>query len=233
MPSRLRAFVIVAGRVPGVGRAPRRHAARLLPLPRPRGRSLVFTAEGDLWKTTVDGGVPERLTAHPGRGNQRGAVARRQVGRLHRHLRRPRGGLRPAARGRRAEAADVGRRPRARSSAWTPDGKVLCTTRRYSTLPNASSLAIDPVNGVQTAVPLAQASDGTYAERRHVCTSRACRFRAATRDATRAAPRSSSGASRRGASEAAPVTARLRRHQQVADALAGTGSTSSATATAR
>src|SRR5690606_961910 len=30
------------------------------------GRTLVFTAEGDLWKTTIDGGVAERLTAHPG-----------------------------------------------------------------------------------------------------------------------------------------------------------------------
>ena len=46
---------------------------------------------------------------------------------------------------------------------WTPDGKVLCSTRRYSTLPDTSLIAIDPVSGAQTAVPLAQASDGAYA----------------------------------------------------------------------
>ena len=31
-----------------------------------RGDTVVFTAEGDLWKTSVRGGQAERLTTHPG-----------------------------------------------------------------------------------------------------------------------------------------------------------------------
>ena len=85
--------------------------AGLLPLPRPRGRS----ARLHRGRRPVEDDRPRRRarTAHrtPGPGNQRGAVARRQVGRLHRHLRRPRGGLCPAARRRSAQAAHMGRRP--------------------------------------------------------------------------------------------------------------------------
>src|SRR6266851_7265886 len=31
-----------------------------------RGGTIVFTAEGDLWTVTVQGGLARRLTAHPG-----------------------------------------------------------------------------------------------------------------------------------------------------------------------
>jgi tricorn protease len=45
---------------------------------------------------------------------------------------------------------------------WTPDNKVLCATRAYSTLPNQQLVSIDPSTGTDTLLPLAQASDGVY-----------------------------------------------------------------------
>ncbi len=40
--------------------------ARLVQYPDIRGEVIVFTWEGDLWKTTLDGGCAQRLTSHPG-----------------------------------------------------------------------------------------------------------------------------------------------------------------------
>jgi tricorn protease len=126
------------------------------------GDLLVFTAEGDLWKTTINGGVPERLTAHPG---QETNAALSPDGKWVAFTGTYEG---PAE----AYVLPLDGGPPRRLTwdggpvtvvSWTPDGKVLCTTRRYSTLPNASLIAIDPGTGVQTAVPLAQASDGSYA----------------------------------------------------------------------
>ena len=162
--------------------------------PPSRAISLVFTAEGDLWKTTVNGGVPERLTAHPG---QETNAALSPDGKWVAFTGTYEGP---------AEAYVLpldGGPPRRLTwdggpvtvASWTPDGKVLCTTRRYSTLPNASLIAIDPVNGVQSAVPLAQASDGIYASDGTLYFTR-LPFQGSQRDATRAAPCNSSGALR-------------------------------------
>ncbi len=35
------------------------------------GDTVVFTAEGDLWKVGIGGGVAQRLTSHPGRSPAR------------------------------------------------------------------------------------------------------------------------------------------------------------------
>ena len=162
MPSRLRAFVIVAGVCLG-SIAPRADTPLgYYRFPALSGDLLVFTAEGDLWKTTVNGGVPERLTAHPGEETDAAlspdakwvAFTGTYEGPDEAYVLPLEGG--PPRR----LTWDGG--PVAVVS-WTPDGKVLCSTRRYSTLPDATLIAIDPVTGVQTPVPLAQASDGAYA----------------------------------------------------------------------
>ena len=126
------------------------------------GDLLVFTAEGDLWKTTVNGGVPERLTAHPGQETDAAVSPDGKWVAFTGTYEGP-------------EEAYVlpleGGPPRRLTwdggpvsvVAWTPDAKVLISTRRYSTLPNEMLIALDPVSGAQTAVPLAQASDGIYA----------------------------------------------------------------------
>jgi tricorn protease len=45
---------------------------------------------------------------------------------------------------------------------WTPDGKVIYATRRYSTLPNAQLVVIDTVTNAETLLPLSQAADGSF-----------------------------------------------------------------------
>ena len=126
------------------------------------GRTLVFTAEGDLWKTTIDGGVPERLTAHPGEETRAAlspdgrwvAFTGTYEGPAEAYLLPLEGGV-P-----RRLTWDGGP---VRVVGWTPDGKVIGATNRYSTLPNAMLVVIDPQTSVRSEVPLAQASDGTYA----------------------------------------------------------------------
>ena len=49
---------------------------------------------------------------------------------------------------------------------WTPDNKVLYSTRHYSTLPNVQLVEVDPRTLEVTIVPLAQASDGVYTSNR-------------------------------------------------------------------
>ena len=41
-------------------------AASYFRFPAVRGDTVVFTAEGDLWKSSVRGGAAQRLTTHPG-----------------------------------------------------------------------------------------------------------------------------------------------------------------------
>jgi len=151
--------VAMAGMVSGAADSPPLGYYRF---PTLAGDVLVFTAEGDLWKTTVSGGVPERLTAHPGQETNAAlsadgkwvAFTGTYEGPAEAYVLSLEGGL-PKRLTWDGGPVSVG--------SWTPDGKVLCATRRYSTLPNTGLIAIDPVTGVQTAVPLAQASDGVYA----------------------------------------------------------------------
>ena len=49
------------------------------------------------------------------------------------------------------------------SVGWTPTGKVLYATNRYSTLPNVRLFEIDPVTGVQERRAAGAGSDGAYA----------------------------------------------------------------------
>ena len=135
---------------PGFFRAPAIH-----------GDTVVFTAEGDLWKAPVTGGAAQRLTSHPGLessatlspdGTQL-AFAAQYEGPLETYVMPLAGGLPKRLTWHGEGSLPVG---------WTRDGKVLCATRAYSTLPNEQLVAIDPATGVDTLLPLAQASDGTY-----------------------------------------------------------------------
>ncbi len=162
--SRVPRIVIVAAALLASTSAPRAADPPLgfFRLPALSGRTLVFTAEGDLWKTTVEGGVPERLTAHPGEESNAAVSADGKwvaftgtyEGPAEAYVLPLEGGV-P-----RRLTWDGGPM---RVVGWTPEGKVLGSTDRYSTLPNDMLVEIDPVSGARTTVPLAQASDGTYA----------------------------------------------------------------------
>lgn len=125
------------------------------------GDTLVFTAEGDLWQVPVQGGAARRLTSHPG---IEAAATLSPDGRQLAFSAQYEGPtevyVMPLAGGppKRLTWHGEGARP----VGWTPDGKVLCATRAYSTLPNEQLVAIDPASGLDTLLPLAQASDGRF-----------------------------------------------------------------------
>ncbi|MEE9132280.1 MAG: S41 family peptidase [Gemmatimonadota bacterium] len=125
------------------------------------GATIVFAAEGDLWKVGTSGGTAQRLTSHA-EGEAYPAISpdgttlafsASYEGPLEVYTMPLAGGLpvRRTYEGRRATV--VG---------WTPDGTILYSTDKYSTLPNRELAQIDLDAGVRTIVPLAQAADGSY-----------------------------------------------------------------------
>ncbi|HEY1120180.1 MAG TPA: hypothetical protein VGE67_01210, partial [Haloferula sp.] len=127
------------------------------------GDTVVFTAEGDLWKVPVTGGAAQRLTSHPGlesfptisRDGKWVAFSAEYQGPAEAYVMPLGGGLPKRLTWHGEDVHPVG---------WTATGKVLVTTRAYSTLPNDQLVAIDPATGEETLLPLAQASDGDYDE---------------------------------------------------------------------
>ena len=125
------------------------------------GNTVVFTAEGDLWRVPITGGVAQRLTSNAGEEShasispdgQTIAFSASYEGPTEVYT-MPLGGGQPIRRTYEGSAASV--------VGWTPDGKVLYTTRRYSTLPNPELATVDPRSNTSALVPLAQASDGSY-----------------------------------------------------------------------
>ncbi len=125
------------------------------------GDTLVFTAEGDLWRVGVQGGMAQRLTSHPGMEShaafspdgKRLAFSAEYEGPTEVYSMPVEGGLptRLTFEGRSVEV-----------SGWTPDGKVLFTTPQYSTLPDWQLVTLDPANGAQTVLPLSQANQGVF-----------------------------------------------------------------------
>ncbi|HEX6062987.1 MAG TPA: hypothetical protein VFZ04_02150, partial [Longimicrobiales bacterium] len=124
------------------------------------GNTIVFVAEGDLWRTDANGGVASRLTTNPALESDPHISPDGQT---------------IAFTGRFDGVGDVytmpitGGTPRRHSwdagaipQGWTPDGRILYTTLRYSTLPNAQLLTVDPRNNERSLIPLAQAYDGSW-----------------------------------------------------------------------
>ena len=123
--------------------------------------TIVFTAEGDLWSVGLDGGTARRLTT--GRGQETNAAispdgrtiafTAQYEGPAEVYTMPLSGGL-PVRR-----TWDGG--PNI-VIGWTPDGRVLYTSRQFSTLPVQQLIALDTATRTHTVVPLAQASDGAY-----------------------------------------------------------------------
>ena len=78
------------------------------------------------------------------------------------------------------------------AAGWTPDGRVLVQTGRYSTLPDTKLVAID-AHGGREIVPLAQAAEGSYSPTGVRFSSRDCGGSRARRSGTKAARRKISG----------------------------------------
>ncbi len=153
------------------------------------GDTIVFTAEGDLWKVGTEGGVARRLTSHPGQETHAaispdgasvafsadyedatevyvmplsGGLPRRLTweGRWARVVGwTPPGVESPGA------TAPGATAPGATAPGEAPPGEapeILYATRHFSTLPEVQLVRLDPLSGRRRPVPLAQASEGAY-----------------------------------------------------------------------
>jgi len=123
--------------------------------------TIVFTAEGDLWRADINGGEARRLTSHPGEESRaafssdgtRLAFSGQYDGRTDVYVMSPEGGLPKRLTYNGERSLVVG---------WTPEGEVLYTTRQFSTLPCYQLAAVEATSGISRVLPLDKASDGCY-----------------------------------------------------------------------
>ena len=123
------------------------------------GSTVIFTAEGDLWTVGIDGGAARRLTSNSGTEAHAAispdgstvAFTAEYEGPQDVYTMPVEGGL-PQRRTWDGDADVAG---------WTPDGKALYRTRRYSTLPDYRLVTID-ASGDRDVLPVAQAASGTF-----------------------------------------------------------------------
>ncbi len=124
--------------------------------------SLVFVAEGDLWRTSINGGNAQRLTTHAGQEAHPAispdgkwlAFTARYEGPVEIYVMPLSGGV-----PKRLTYDGAGN---ARVQGWTPDGKVLQSTARLAGKPSTQLFAIDPRTAERTQVPLFEAAEGCY-----------------------------------------------------------------------
>jgi tricorn protease len=127
------------------------------------GPTIVFTAEGDLWRVAVTGGTAQRLTSHPGQETYPAispdgkllAFSAQYEGPTEAYVMPLSGGL-PKRLTFDGESALV--------RGWTPAGLVLVSTAAESTLPNRQLVTIHPASLERRLLPLAQADEGVYDE---------------------------------------------------------------------
>jgi tricorn protease len=128
------------------------------------GDSIIFTSEGDLWSVGVQGGPARRLTSNPGAetnatispDGQTVAFVAEYEGPSEVYTIPINGGL-PQRRTWDGDAIPA---------AWSPDGRLLVRTRRYSTLPDPKLVLLDS-HGNRDIVPLAEASQAAYSSDGH------------------------------------------------------------------
>ena len=123
------------------------------------GDTVVFTSEGDLWTVGAQGGIAHRLTSDPGTESnpvispdgKTVAFSGESEGPTDVYSMPIEGGL-PQRRTWDGDAHPVG---------FAPDGRLMISTTRYSTLPNNEVVLVDD-RGDRQLVPLAQAAEAVY-----------------------------------------------------------------------
>jgi tricorn protease len=123
------------------------------------GDTIVFTSEGDLWSVPAAGGAARRLTSNSGIEAMATISPDGQTVAFQGHYEGP------------AEVYTIpiaGGFPQRRTwdggavpAAWTPDGRLLVRTERYSALPDPRLVLLGN-HGEREMVPLASAAEGAY-----------------------------------------------------------------------
>src|SRR5262249_29659742 len=137
--------------------------------PAVHGRTVVFTAEGDLWRVPLEGGVAERLTSHLAEESRAAispdgrwiAFSAMYDGPTEVYVMPLEGGLPRRLTYEGWRAFVVG---------WTPDGRVLYASNLEAGVPVTQLFTVDPASGRREAIPLAQAAQGAYDGGRFVFT---------------------------------------------------------------
>lgn len=132
--------------------------------PSVRGDTIIFTSEGDLWSVGSHGGPAHRLTSSTGvetmatisPDGQTIAYSAEYEGPTEVYTIPINGGS-PQRRTWDGDALPAG---------WTPDGRLIVRTTRYSGLPDPKLVLLGS-HGEQDMVPLATASEGAYSADGH------------------------------------------------------------------
>ncbi|MCA9489051.1 MAG: PD40 domain-containing protein [Myxococcales bacterium] len=123
--------------------------------------TLIFTAEGDLWRVGIEGGLARRLTSHTG-VETRATISPdgTQVAFDASYEGPTEVYVMPVDGGAPKRLTWEGGPAVARG--WTPDGRVIVSTSRRAGLPGWYLQLVDPNDGRTETVPLADASDGAW-----------------------------------------------------------------------
>lgn len=132
-----------------------------------RGATIVFTAEGDLWRVGLSGGRAERITTHPDL-ETRAALSPdgRHIAFTGAYERAPEAYLMPLTGGVPQRLSWLGQNPRVWG--FTPAGEVLVTAPSLRGEPVTQLFAIQPRTLAQRVLPVGQASDGAVSADGHI-----------------------------------------------------------------
>lgn len=130
--------------------------------PAVHGQTVVFTAEGDLWKVALSGGPAARLTTHLAQETHaaispdgtRVAFSAAYEGPREVYV-MPLAGGRPRRLTYDGESSRV--------VGWSPDGRVVYATRHFATLPNYQLVLVHPETRKVERIPLHQANQASWA----------------------------------------------------------------------
>jgi tricorn protease len=128
------------------------------------GNTVIFTAEGDLWKYDLGSGLTARLTTNEGFETQpvispdghQVVFTGQYEGATELYTMDIDGGV--------PRRLTYERANYLRPECWTKDGKILYRTTKYSRLPMPMLVRLDPATLATEPLPLAEASDGCYDE---------------------------------------------------------------------
>lgn len=123
--------------------------------------TIVFTAEGDLWKVSASGGLAQRLTTHHSEeihprlspDGKTIAFSASYEGPVELYTMPLAGGL-PQRWTYEQEGSYA--------SGWTPAGELLYATRQYATLPDYQTVSVNLISKTKTVLPLSQATETCY-----------------------------------------------------------------------